>query len=160
MVTAARAERLLDDQTGQLVTERNRGPAGLEHARLQAPLQAVQSMLRSLFEQPQLGLGRHRRHQVEQAAGLRIPRGGAGQDGIAQAGRDLAGGRSQHLGDEERVALSGREHRGAVPARPVRQRSTPSRDSGARCRRSTPGAVASRPSIARRGCAGSSSSSR
>ncbi len=78
---------------------------GGQHARAQALLEAGELVLgRERLEQPQLGVRPRDRDGAQQRRGRRAEARGAGEDGVADRGRDVALAGGQHLGEEERVA--------------------------------------------------------
>ena len=106
----------LDGPAGQLVAEPDVPGVGLEHAAplglVQRPRLAVQQRL----HQPALGLAGDGGEQLQGPLGGLAQAAEAGQDRVPDRGRHLDPGVGQHLGDEERVAGRGRQHRAGVGA--------------------------------------------
>ena len=106
----------LDRPAGQLVPEPHVPGVGLQHAAPLGLVQGAQLVAEQLLGQPPLDLAGHGRQQLQGPPGGLGQPGQPGQDRVADGGRDLDPGVGQDLGDEERVAGRGRQHRGGVGA--------------------------------------------
>ena len=119
---ARHREAALDRAPRQLVAEPESVGAVFDHARELGRGQRAHR----LAEQDRGQLGRdvrgHHRQALERLAAVRVEPAQAGEHGVLDAGRDLAGRRGERLGDEERVAARQRVNGGRVAARAARQR--------------------------------------
>ena len=95
--------RLLDGETGKLVSEHDTVRLGREHARCQALVQTADLVSDERLQQPEVGLRRDDRNRLEHRPRRGTEARGAREHGVPDRVGDLLASGGERLGDEKRV---------------------------------------------------------